>query len=885
MALVRDLSKAQLAFQVVGREVDEFEVLRYRGTEGLSRLYRFEIELARAGEAVPLDDIAGRSAVLSINTTYGERFFHGIIGRFEMTGETTDQVYYRAELVPAVWLLTHRYNSRIFQNQTVKDILSAVLTAAGIASDRFRLTLERDYKPREYCVQYRETDYNFLCRLMEEEGIRWYFEQSQEAHILVATDATSAYAPIEGEAALPYCPPTGLVVEEEHVWRFRLGQSVRPGATVLNDFNFENPKLKLQAKYDAGRDAQLEFSDYPGEYGDQSTGASLAQIRVEEFQTGRILGVGQSNCHRLAPGRTFELTGHSSQTVDGKYLVTSITHQGKQATTRASAGPNGRAGILDARIHQSLVAARQHQDATVRELAEGLLQISNRLRAGDPTAHRALTQWLFHAGQVTRDTPSAAGAVGGSPLEAMSIPNLIDDIARITGVEYEGPIYECRFECMPETVAYRPPRVTPWPVMRGSQTARVVGPQGEEIHCDQYGRVKVQFNWDREGKFDENASCWIRVSQGLAGGQYGIMFLPRVGQEVIVDFLEGNPDLPIITGRVYNADQMPPYKLPDEKTKSVIKTNSSKGGGGSNEIRFEDLKDKEQILVYAQKDLHVRVNNDRVENVDHDHHLTVKEQKFELIKKNKHSEVKLDFNEKVGGNKSFEVVGDLGEKIGGNHSEQVGNNYYLKANSNVVIEAVSSLTIAVGGNFVKIDASGVTILGTQVKINSGGAAGVGSPVSLKAAEAPVDADSAQPGKDVTYAGGEVPPPAPAAEEAPGYLFEREKEKEKKTSWIEIELVDEAGQPVPGEAYKITEPDGSSVHEGTLNAVGQAHVLVKDPGNCQISFPNLDQAAWDRAGGQPAGYAPTTPPPPPAAPPSQPPSQPPYTPPHRPPRGD
>src|SRR5205085_10995964 len=221
----------------------------------------------------------------------------------------------------------------------------------------------------------------------------------------------------------------------------------------------------------------------------------------------------------------------------------------------------------------------------------------------------------------------------------------------------------CRFECIPANVTYRPSRTTPWPTMRGTQTARVVGPRNEEIHTDEYGRVKVQFHWDREGRFDENSSCWIRVSQGMAGGQYGMMFLPRVGQEVVVDFLEGDPDQPIITGRVYNGDHMPPYELPKEKTKSCIKTNSSQGAGGTNEIRFEDLKGSEQLLLHAEKDLHVRAKNDRVASIEHDDHLTVRKNRYELVKKSRHSEVRLDLLTKVGGNQLTRVAGDVGEEF------------------------------------------------------------------------------------------------------------------------------------------------------------------------------------------------------------------------------
>ena len=437
MALMRDMSKAQIAFLISGGEVDEYEVLRYRGTEGFCQLYRFEIELASTLEEVQFDNTVGKAAVLSINTDYGTRWFHGIISRFELTGETVGQSYYRAELVPSLWLLTHRYNSRIFQNKTVPEIITDVLTKGGIASDRFRMAAEATHPPREYCVQYRETDYNFICRLMEEEGIRWYFEQTQNDHTLVMED-TSTYSPIEGEASLEYRDPTGLRVEQEHVYRFRLGQSVRPGAVVLNDFNFKNPKLKLEAKSSTGRDAGLEFSDYPGEYTEQSVGGTLATWRAEEFEAARTQGVGSSNSPRLVVGRTFDLAQHPSG-VDGTYLLTSITHQGKQATTLASTGSNGRGGFLDARLHQSLVAARNNENTTIRELAEALLQISTRLQAGDPTAHRALTEWLYHAGQVSRDVGSIGAASGSSPLNALSIPNLLEDVAKWTIIEHDAP--------------------------------------------------------------------------------------------------------------------------------------------------------------------------------------------------------------------------------------------------------------------------------------------------------------------------------------------------------------------------------------------------------------------------------------------------------------
>ncbi len=844
MPLAQQLDRAQMTFQVIGGELAWFQVLRYRGTEGLCQLFRFEIELAATDASVTPADVVGKSAVLSVNAPTGTRWFHGLIGRFEVTGQAAAEVHYRAELVPTVWLLTHRYGARIFQQKSVPEIVTDVLQRAGVTTDHFRFALQGQHHPREYCVQYRETDYNFVCRLLEEEGIWWYFEQSRDGHVLVMADSPGGYATLADNAQIPFVPLSGLMPETEAVFRFRLGQSVRPGAVVLDDWNFEKPTVRLQSRDSADRDQALEFFDYPGEYAEQSVGAQLVRLRVEEFGTARVLGVGQSTSARLAPGRKFDLIEHPIEALNGGYLVTAATYAGKQAVVRTSAGGNGEAGLLDAHTRQSVLAARSSDSDSVRCLAEALLQINTRLQRGDATAHRALSHWVYHAGQVSRDLGNVAAAAGQAPLEALAIRNLVADVAASSLIDYDAPVYECRFECIPATVSYRPPRVTPWPVMRGAQTARVVGPSGEEIYTDKYGRVKVQFNWDREGKFDDQSSCWIRVSQGAAGGQYGMMFLPRIGQEVLVDFLEGDPDRPIITGRVYNADQMPPYTLPDEKTKSVIKTNSTKGGGGTNEICFEDLKGKEQILVYAQQDLHVRVNNDRVEDIGHNRHLTVTENQYELVKKAKHSEVKLDWNAKIGGNHSLEVVGDVAEKVSGNHSEAAAN-IYLKGNQKVVVEGGSSLTLKVGGNFVKIDASGVTILGTQVKINSGGAADMGTTAALAAPETTIHAATARPGSDVVYSGGEQLAAGAAVADLAGYEWQPENVTEKKTSWIEIELVDEAGQPVPGEAYEVTAPDGKTVARGALDKNGRAHVEVDKAGTCQISFPNLDNRAWER----------------------------------------
>jgi Rhs element Vgr protein len=879
MAQMRDLSKAQLAFQVTGRDIDEFLVIRFRGTEGLCQLYRFEIDLASTQEGTLLGPIVGKPAVLSVNTDTGERWFHGIISRFEMTGETVGQTYFRAELVPAVWLLTHRYSSRIFQNKNVKEIITEVLTQGGIPSDRFDLSrLAGNYETREYCVQYRETDYNFISRLMEEESIWWYFEQSQDKHVLVLAEKKADYAPITGDASLPHRPPTGMKVEEEHVYRFRIAQSVRPGAVVINDYNFENPKLDLESKADNARDPGLVFSDFPGKHLSQNRGAALAKNHALEFETNRVTGLGQSNCKRLGPGKTFNLAEHPSAGFNGSYLVTQVTHQGKESIARTTTGGDGGSAILDGRVHQSLIAARGNDNPAIRELAEALLQIASRFRAGDPTANRSLTQWVYHAGQVSKDLPSTAVASGGSPLDWLAIPNLIADLAQTSVVDFDAPVYDCHFECIPASVAYVPARVTPWPVMRGTQTARVVGPDGEEIQVDKYGRVRVQFDWDLQGseagqakRFGSDSSCWIRVCQGWAGGQYGIMFIPRVGQEVIVDFLEGDPDKPIIIGRVFNADHMPPYELPKEKTKSVIKTRSSKGGGGTNEIRFEDLKDKEQLFIQAQRQMDLRVKASHFHTVGGSYHVIVGAEKdgelsggyLQLVHKEKRTHVK-DYREMwVEGDEQYFVDTNQYIFVEGNHLRVVQGNIRIESMGRSIqasaysvdadtikLQATAGIELVCGASSIVLAPAGIYINGPMVYINSGAgpaqpaAPNVPSPPTTEADPSP--ADISQPGRDTRYTGpGQPPPELPPQPEVPGHEFPPDQPPTPKKSWIEVQVTDDSGDPVAGERVDLTLPNGQ-VRQTRTDSNGLLRVDRIEAGQCQISLPQRDADAWENA---------------------------------------
>lgn len=751
--VARTASEADFTFQVGDLTTQDLLVTAFRGEEGLSELFSFHIELSSDDDAVDLDQMLGKPCLLEIARNSGEsRFVHGMVCRFERTGRGRNQTRYAAQVVPVHWLLTKRQRARIFQqhncsDMTVRGIITNVLESAGIPSRTYRFALQETYPAREYVVQYRETDMGFVARLMEEEGIFYYFEHAASGHRMVIADGPAAHVMNMLDSECSYREPTGLRPERDTFFTLRDAAEIQIGAARLKDFDFTKPKLNLGTSAIGNGQSALEYSDYPGGYADKSVGARLARVRLEEHQCRKRVLQLSGSVRGLTPGTKFTLKEHPTAALNREYLVT-------HASQRAAQG-------------QSAAEEQGSADST----------------------------------------------------------------------------YDVEVRVIPSDVRFRPPRVTGRPRMAGSQSAVVVGPAGEEIYTDQYGRVKVQFHWDLAGEYDERSSCFIRVAQGAAGGQYGMMFLPRVGQEVVVDFLEGDPDQPIITGRVYNSAQMPPYALPDHKTRSVIKTHSSKGGGGTNEILIEDLKDNERILIYAQKDLHTRVLNDRVETVVRDQHLTVEQHAFELVKQKKHSEIKLDLNEKIGGKHSHQVSGDFGQKVAGNVSMEGGGNIYIKAGQNLVLEAGASLTVKVGGNFVKLDSAGIAVMGTLVKLNSGGASGVGSAVALNTAETPLVADTAMPGNDTTFSP-EVQRLAaltPDEREFPPAELVRQQVA---TSWVEIELVDELGDPIPGELYELTYPDGQK-RRGQLDGRGQAHIGLREPITVQVTFPDLDTEAWER----------------------------------------
>ncbi len=679
----------------------------FTGHEGLSQVFSFDLELlSERDEDVSFPRIQGHRVTITIALPgFKERCLNGFIVAFEYGGRDSRFTYYRAKMVPWLWFLGQTASCRMFQEMSVTDIIAKVFQGLGFTD--FRNATEATYAPREYCVQYRETALNFVSRLMEQYGIFYYFEHTEDKHTLVLADDPSVYQDCPGQKQVRYTQITGELEDEDSISDLSLHHEVRPTSMSLTDYNFESPTTDLFNSWTtgvwAGGREDLEIYDYPGEYLTNAAGEELSTIRTQEETSASMVWRGVSNCRAFVSGYKFTLTDHFRGWWNDALVLTAIQH---------------------------------------------------------------------------------TATVGGS----------------YYGDRGEPENYSNTFTAIPAAPPFRPPRLTPRPVVQGPQTAVVAGKQGEEIWVDKYGRVKVQFHWDRESQADETSSCWIRVSQLWAGKNWGAMWIPRIGQEVIVDFLEGDPDQPIITGRVYNAVEMPPYELPGERTKSTIKSYSSKGGGGFNEIRFEDKKGSEQIFIHAQgrqdnrvrgssyefvgADRHLIVKKDQFEFVEGDQHLHtkgdqlqlvegeqhrhVKEDQFELVDGVQHVHVKQDRKEKVDLSASLEVGTNQQQKVGMNHALDAGMAIHLKAGMTVVIEAGMQLTLKVGGNFVDINPAGVCIQGTLVTINSGGAPGVGAgsqpqaPQDAKDPKAPKEADSDKPGQ-ADQPPPRRTPPSPAAQ--------------------------------------------------------------------------------------------------------------------------
>ncbi|MFJ4153304.1 type VI secretion system Vgr family protein [Pseudomonas sp. NPDC089752] len=589
---------------------DALLLRRMVASEGLSSLSEYRIELFSERSDLNLDDLLATPLTVAVELpSGGQRHFSGVVASFAYTGHQGRFATYRAVVRPWLWLLTRSSDCRIFQQQSVPQIVKTVCAAYTVA-DLDTSGLSGTYPALEYCVQYRETDFDFVSRLLEHAGIYYFFKSSAGRHTLVLADGYSAHASVEGFEQLRYLavqdPARG---EQQVIHDWSMSAEVETGAWSLQDYDFEKPSANLLVKSSLARDygqSRHERFDYPGKYRERQHGETLARHRIEARHSSYRRVEGATHARGLFPGALFTLTEHPRSDQNQQMLVLSADY------------------VLSS-------------DAC---------------------------------------EPIATGA--------------------------QEPTLSCRFTAMPSQQEFRPLCLTPWPVIHGPQTAKVVGKQGEEIWTDSYGRVKVQFHWDREGTHDENSSCWIRVNQAWAGKRWGSFFLPRTGQEVVVSFLEGDPDRPLVTGALYNAETLPPCALPEQATRSTLRSCSSPGGGGANELRFEDRKGAEQVFIHAEKNLEQRIKQDALDWVGGD----------------RHSRVAGDLRERIGGDRHQQVLGDRTEKAAGSVAQVAGRDLllqgamkaslsggmdvHIKGGTNVVIEAGASIILKAGGSFLTI---------------------------------------------------------------------------------------------------------------------------------------------------------------------------------------
>lgn len=574
-----------------------------RSRDEIARPFRIDLELLSPHEDLAFDDVLGLDATVTLALPEGgERHFHGLISEFAQVGRRGDMAAYTMQMRPWLWFLTRTADCRIFQEMTVPDILKQLFREFGLAE--FRDALSGTYRTWEYLVQYRETDFNFISRLMEQEGIYYYVEHEDGKHTLVLADAYGAHSPIADYEEIPYFPPTDNANREEHISDWSRRRTVSSGAYALRAYDFRKPRANLESTHaivQGHAQADYELYDYPGEYYEKTEGDEYVRARMEEAQSGFERTRAETDARGLFAGGLFSLKEYPRKDQNKEYLV---------------------------------VAAD-----CVAELGD----------------------------------------------------------YETSGGEFD---FQCSFEALDSQIPFRAVRITPKPVVKGPQTAIVTGPSGEEIWTDEYGRVKVQFHWDRYGKNDENSSCWVRVAQVWAGTNWGAMYIPRIGQEVIVDFVEGDPDRPIITGRVYNNDNMPPYDLPAEKTKSTLKSRSSKSGtpDNFNEIRFEDKKGSEELYFHAEKDQTVTVENDKNESVGHDNTENVGNDETIEVGNNRSKTVGVDQSESIGNNKTIEVGTDHTEQIGSNKKMTVGANHDETIGANETKKTGADKTVTVGSN-------------------------------------------------------------------------------------------------------------------------------------------------------------------------------------------
>ncbi len=574
------------------------------GGEELGRLFAYELQLTSLDANIDLNQLLGKPMSVGVQLADGgERHFHGIVAQCSQSIDQGQFASYQVTLRPWLWLLSRTSDCRIFQNLSIPQIIKQVFRDLGFSD--FEDALSRPYREWEYCVQYRETSFDFVSRLMEQEGIYYFFRHEQDRHVLVLADAYGAHATVPGYTSVPYYPKDEQQRERDHMHNWQLAQQVQSGSLELNDYDFQRPSASIDVRSAMPRPhtaGDYPLYDYPGTYVKSEDGEHYARTRIEALQALHEQVEFSGNARGLGAGHLFSLTGFSRRDQNREYLIL--------------------------------------------------------------IAHYRITQERLES-----------GGGGGSAQ------------------------FDSSLTCIDAQQSFRPQANTHRPIVKGPQTALVVGPKGEEIWTDQYGRVKVHFYWDRHDQSNENSSCWIRVSQSWAGKNWGSMQIPRIGQEVIVSFLEGDPDRPIITGRVYNAEQTVPYDLPENATQSGMKSRSSKGGSPANfnEIRMEDKKGLEQLYIHAERNQDIVVEVDESHSVGHDRNKSIGHDETVTIGNNRLRIVKQ------------EDILSVGQK----KTDSISQSY--------VIEVGENLRLVCGESILELNASGqINLTGVQISFYASG---------------------------------------------------------------------------------------------------------------------------------------------------------------------
>ncbi len=626
----------------------------FKGMEEISSGFSYILELSSFISDLAFENIIGQAVSLTITQPHATGSqINGIATQFCQISSASDLSHYQLTIEPWMSKLHYRNNCRIFQEKTVLEIVKNVFKDAGYGS-AFVDETTGSYLPRTYTVQYRESDYAFVHRLLAEVGIFYYYNFEEDEHTLVLSDDPQILPAIPGEI-LPYLLAHRESHREEGIKVIEAKQQLRPTTVSFRDFNFQRPSANSEVRAENG--TELEIYDYPGNYEDKDTGESLAKVRLKAIQHDGTLFLGKTNSRRLACGHTFEMVEHLHDNLNDNYLLLKVMRYGDQ-----------------------------------------------------------------HSDEAT---------------------------------------YESHFEAIKAEVPFSPNCRIPKPSVQGIQTAIVVGPSGEELWLDSYGRVKVQFHWDREGQYNDNSSCWIRVAQGMAGKNWGTAFHPRVGQEVIVQFIEGDLDRPIVSGSLYNEEHMPPYELPASGSQSVIKTRSTAEGSTENfnEIRIEDKKDKEHILIHAEKDFLLEVENNETHTVGNNRSVTVETDELLTVKNNRTSVVEVDESHTVKGNRNHAVEGDETVQITGSRADTVDTDLNLTVGGNETNKITGNSESAIDGELIVTTGTAGTVdAGTELTLSAGTALTIeaGTELTLKCGGASIKLTAAGmveiSGLEVTVAG-------------------------------------------------------------------------------------------------------------------------------------